>query len=48
MPSNGRLWSYRDLSVVTVNDMRDGGFRIGSVGKALPDTEVKIAEMEKY
>ena len=30
--------------VVTVNDMRDGGFRIGSVGKALPDTEVKIAE----
>ena len=30
--------------VVTVNDMRDGGFRIGSVGKALPDTEVKIAD----
>ena len=30
--------------VVTVNDMRDGGFRIGSVGKALPDTEVKIAQ----
>ena len=30
--------------VVTVNDMRDGGFRIGSVGRALPDTEVKIAE----
>lgn len=30
--------------VVTVNDMRNGGFRIGSVGKALPDTEVKIAE----
>ena len=33
--------------VVTVNDMRDGGFRIGSVGKALPDTEVKIAEDEE-
>jgi long-chain acyl-CoA synthetase len=30
--------------VVTVNDMRNGGFRIGSVGKALPDTEVKIAQ----
>ncbi len=30
--------------VVTVNDMRDGGFRIGSVGRALPDTEIKIAE----
>ena len=30
--------------VVTVNDLRNGGFRIGSVGKALPDTEVKIAE----
>ena len=30
--------------VVTVNDMRNGGFRIGSVGRALPDTEVKIAE----
>ncbi len=30
--------------VVTVNDMRNGGFRIGTVGKALPDTEVKIAE----
>ena len=24
--------------------MRDGGFRIGSVGRALPDTEVKIAQ----
>lgn len=30
--------------VVTVNDMRDGGFRIGTVGKVLADTEVKIAE----
>ena len=30
--------------VLTVNDMRDGGFRIGSVGKALPDTEIKIAD----
>lgn len=30
--------------VVSVNDMRNGGFRIGTVGKVLPDTEVKIAE----
>ncbi|GAB5399850.1 MAG: AMP-dependent synthetase/ligase [Aureisphaera sp.] len=30
--------------VVSVNDMRNGGFRIGTVGKALPDTEVKIAD----
>lgn len=30
--------------VVSVNDMRNGGFRIGTVGKMLPDTEVKIAE----
>ncbi|MFT6707929.1 MAG: long-chain acyl-CoA synthetase [Flavobacteriales bacterium] len=30
--------------VVTVNDLRNGGFRIGTVGKALPDTEIKIAE----
>lgn len=30
--------------VVTVNDMRNGGFRIGTVGKALPETEIKIAE----
>ena len=30
--------------VVTVNDMRDGGFRIGTVGKPLADTEVKIAK----
>jgi len=30
--------------VCTVNDMRNGGFRIGTVGKALPDTEIKIAE----
>jgi len=30
--------------VVTVNDIRNGGFRIGTVGKALPDTEIKIAE----
>jgi len=30
--------------VVSVNDIRNGGFRIGTVGKALPDTEIKIAE----
>ncbi|MCK0189275.1 AMP-dependent synthetase/ligase [Arenibacter sp. F20364] len=30
--------------VVSVNDMRDGGFRIGTVGKLLGNTEVKIAE----
>ncbi|MFT7072291.1 AMP-dependent synthetase/ligase [Patiriisocius sp. Uisw_017] len=30
--------------VVTVNDMRNNGFKIGTVGKALPDTEIKIAE----
>ena len=30
--------------VVSVNDMRNGGFRIGTVGKPLPDTEVKIAD----
>ncbi|GHC53012.1 AMP-dependent synthetase/ligase [Ulvibacter litoralis] len=30
--------------VVSVNDMRNGGFRIGTVGKALPETEIKIAE----
>ncbi|MCM4152316.1 long-chain fatty acid--CoA ligase [Arenibacter sp. N53] len=30
--------------VVSVNDMRDGGFRIGTVGKLLEHTEVKIAE----
>ena len=30
--------------VVSVNDMRNGGFRIGTVGKMLPDTEVKIAD----
>jgi len=29
--------------VCTVNDIRNGGFRIGTVGKALPDTEIKIA-----
>ena len=29
--------------VVSVNDMRDGGFRIGTVGKPIADTEVKIA-----
>ena len=30
--------------VVSVNDMRKSGFRIGSVGKLLTDTEVKIAQ----
>jgi long-chain acyl-CoA synthetase len=29
--------------VVSVNDIRNGGFRIGTVGKALPETEIKIA-----
>ncbi|HDZ06385.1 hypothetical protein LCGC14_0149110 [marine sediment metagenome] len=30
--------------VVSVNDMRDGGFRIGTVGKPIDRTEVKIAK----
>ena len=30
--------------VVSVNDMRDGGFRIGTVGKLLDRTEVRIAD----
>lgn len=30
--------------VVAVNDMRDGGFKIGTVGHPLPETEVKIAK----
>ncbi|WP_299536108.1 long-chain fatty acid--CoA ligase [Ulvibacterium sp.] len=30
--------------VISVNDMRDGGFRIGTVGKLLYRTEVKIAD----
>lgn len=30
--------------VVSVNDMRDRGFKIGTVGKPLRDTEVKIAD----
>ena len=30
--------------VVSVNDMRDGKFRIGTVGKLIAETEVKIAE----
>lgn len=30
--------------VISVNDMRDGGFRIGTVGKILPNTDVQIAE----
>jgi long-chain acyl-CoA synthetase len=30
--------------VVSVNDMRDGGFRIGTVGKPLDRTEIKIAD----
>ena len=30
--------------VISVNDMRNHGFRIGTVGKVLPDTDVIIAE----
>lgn len=30
--------------VVTVNDFREGNFRIGTVGKPIADTEIKIAE----
>ena len=30
--------------VIAVNDMRNKGFRIGTVGKLIPETEVKIAE----
>lgn len=30
--------------VVSVNDIRNGGFKIGTVGKMLPDTDVQIAE----
>lgn len=30
--------------VCSVNDMREGGFRVGTVGKLLPGVEVKIAE----
>ena len=30
--------------VVTVNDVRNGGFRPGTVGKAIDDVEIKIAE----
>ncbi|MBQ0769390.1 MAG: AMP-binding protein, partial [Bizionia sp.] len=30
--------------VISVNDMRDGGFRVGTVGKAIDNVEVKIAE----
>lgn len=30
--------------VIAVNDMRDHGFKIGTVGKPLPETIVKIAE----
>ncbi|WP_036155114.1 AMP-dependent synthetase/ligase [Maribacter forsetii] len=29
--------------VISVNDMREGGFRIGTVGKPIDNTEVKIA-----
>ncbi len=30
--------------VISVNDMRNGGFKIGTVGKMLPETDVQIAE----
>ncbi|MCT8341025.1 long-chain fatty acid--CoA ligase [Flavobacteriaceae bacterium TK19130] len=30
--------------VVAVNDIREGGFRVGTVGKPIRDTEVKIAD----
>ena len=30
--------------VISVNDMRNGGFRVGTVGKVLDGVEVKIAE----
>ncbi|MBC6996869.1 AMP-dependent synthetase/ligase [Cytophaga sp. FL35] len=30
--------------VIAVNDMRDGGFKIGTVGKPIGQTQVKIAE----
>ncbi|OUS11999.1 long-chain fatty acid--CoA ligase [Nonlabens dokdonensis] len=30
--------------VISVNDMRDGGFRIGTVGKLIANTDVQIAE----
>lgn len=30
--------------VIAVNDMRDRGFKVGTVGKPIPETEVKIAE----
>ncbi|WP_128761129.1 AMP-dependent synthetase/ligase [Leeuwenhoekiella aestuarii] len=30
--------------VISVNDMRNKGFKIGTVGKPIPQTEVKIAE----
>ena len=30
--------------VVSVNDIRDGGFRIGTVGKTIANTELKIAQ----
>lgn len=30
--------------VISVNDMRNGGFRVGSVGKIIDNVEVKIAE----
>lgn len=29
--------------VISVNDLRDGGFKIGTVGKMLPETDVQIA-----
>jgi len=33
--------------VISVNDMRDGGFRVGTVGKMIDGVEVKISEQDE-